>query len=87
MIEPYDHDDYVGDDDEIEPIYNMHSLSSQSKGNSRVKAEKCTALQGELRYEWVHHIALRTPAPQDSGVLLMTRCSVVLARSIPVCIV
>ena len=25
----------------------MHSLSSQSKGNSRVKAEKCTALQGE----------------------------------------
>ena len=25
----------------------MHSLSPQSKGNSRVKAEKCTALQGE----------------------------------------
>ena len=47
MIEHYDHDDYVGDDDEIEPIYNMHSLSSQSKGNSRVKAEKCTALQGK----------------------------------------
>ena len=47
MIEHCDHDDYVGDDDEIEPIYNMHSLSPQSKGNSRVKAEKCTALQGE----------------------------------------
>ena len=48
MIEHYDHDDYVGDDDEIEPIYNMHSLSPlQSKGNSRVKAEKCTLLQGE----------------------------------------
>ena len=47
MIDPFDHDDYVGDDDEIEPIYNMHSLSPQSKGNSRVKAEKCTALQGE----------------------------------------
>ena len=37
MIEHYDHDDYVGDDDEIEPIYNMHSLSPQSKGTAESK--------------------------------------------------